>query len=65
VERALVVQGELATRGMHRVNLPDLMIAAAAETAGVAVLHYDSDYDTIASVTGQPVEWVAPRGSIT
>jgi predicted nucleic acid-binding protein len=65
VSRALAVQGELAARGMHRVSLPDLLIAAAAETAGVTVLHYDSDYDTIASVTGQPVEWVAPRGSIT
>lgn len=65
VERALAVQGELAGRGKHRVSLPDLLIAAAAEAADVAVLHYDHDYDTIASVTGQLVEWVVARGSIT
>jgi len=28
------------------------------------VLHYDAGFDVIASVTGQPVEWVVPRGSI-
>jgi predicted nucleic acid-binding protein len=42
----------------------DLVIAAAAEAAGLAVLHYDDDYDRIASVTRQPTEWVAPAGSL-
>lgn len=28
------------------------------------VLHYDADFDTIAAVTKQEVEWVAPRGSL-
>jgi len=28
------------------------------------VLHYDHDYDVIAEVTGQAMEWVVPRGSI-
>jgi hypothetical protein len=37
---------------------------AAAESAGLIVLHYDADYDRIAAVTGQPVEWVVPRGSV-
>jgi predicted nucleic acid-binding protein len=63
-ERAIDVQGELAKSGRHRVPIPDLLVAAAAETAGLTVLHYDSDYDTIASVTGQPTEWVVPRGSV-
>lgn len=40
----------------------DLLIAAVAELAGAAVWHYDSDYDRIAEVTGQPMEWVVPRG---
>lgn len=62
--RAVEVQGLLARRGHHRVVLPDLLIAAAAEAAEVAVLHYDSDYVTIAAATGQPVEWVARPGSI-
>jgi hypothetical protein len=25
------------------------------------VLRYDSDYDLIAAVTGQPMQWVVPR----
>jgi hypothetical protein len=29
----------------------------------LTVLHYDGDYDMIAKVTGQPTEWVVPRGS--
>lgn len=62
--RARAVQGELAQRGHHRVAVPDLLIAAAAEAVDVAVLHYDRDYDRIAAVTGQPVEWVVPAGTI-
>jgi len=25
---------------------------------------YDEDYDRIAEITGQPAEWIAPRGSL-
>jgi predicted nucleic acid-binding protein len=63
-ERAIEVQGELAKSGRHRIPIPDLIIAAAAEAVGLAVLHYDEDFDRIAAVTGQPVEWVVPRGSV-
>ena len=42
----------------------DLLIAAVAERARVTVLHYDSDYDLITKVTGQPVQWVVPRGTV-
>ena len=62
--RAVDVQHLLARRGQHRVPVPDLLIAATAEVNGVAVIHYDADYDRIARVTGQPAEWVVPRGSI-
>jgi hypothetical protein len=27
-------------------------------------LHYDADYDRISEVTGQPTQWVRPRGSL-
>jgi hypothetical protein len=65
MERALQVAGVMAEAGLHRGAKPvDLVIAAAAEAAGLAVLHYDHDYDRIASVTGQPTEWVAPAGSL-
>lgn len=57
--------GLLARRGQHRgASLPDLLIAAVAERAGLVVLHYDADYDLIARVTGQRMEWVVPRGSL-
>jgi predicted nucleic acid-binding protein len=46
------------------VKHPDVLIAAAAERAGFTLVHYDADYDTIAEITGQPVRWVAPRGSL-
>lgn len=66
-ERALEVQRRLARRGglHHRsVKIPDLLIAATAEAAGAVLWHYDEDYDRIAEITGQPVEWIAPRGSL-
>jgi predicted nucleic acid-binding protein len=63
--RAEDVITQLARRGHHRaVSLPDLLIAAAAERSQLVVLHYDGDYDVIAAVTGQRVEWVAPKGSL-
>jgi len=40
------------------------LIAACAQRHGVTVLHYDGDFDLIAEVTGQPVQWVVPRGSV-
>jgi predicted nucleic acid-binding protein len=49
---------------MRAVGLPDLLIAAVAEREGVTVLHYDSDYDHIAAVTGQRIQWVLPRGGL-
>lgn len=65
VLRTQEVQEGLVERGHHRgVRLPDLLIAACAESAGLEVLHYDHDYDLIAEVTGQPVRWVAERGSL-
>jgi predicted nucleic acid-binding protein len=64
LDRALVVQGILAASGRHRLTIPDLVIAACAERADLAVLHYDADYERIAAVTGQRHEWVVPRGSL-
>jgi predicted nucleic acid-binding protein len=65
LRRALRVAREMAGAGLHRGAKPvDLVIAAAAEAADLVVLHYDADYDRIARVTGQPVEWVAPPGSL-
>ena len=64
-DRAAHVMELLAKSGRHRaVGLPDLVIAAVAERAGLVVLHYDGDYDFVAEVTGQQMQWVVPRGSV-
>ncbi len=65
--RAEEVQGLLAeTGGLHHrsVKIPDLLIAAVAEQHGATIWHYDEDFDRIAAITGQPTEWIVPRGSI-
>jgi predicted nucleic acid-binding protein len=63
--RALGVQAALWRGGQVRaVGFPDLLIAAVAERERVTVLHYDSDFDLIARVTGQQVQWVVPRGTV-
>ena len=64
VVRARGVQRLLASRHQRGRKVPDLLIAAAAEARGLAVLHYDSDFDQIAAVTGQACEWVVPAGSV-
>jgi len=63
-DRARQVQRLLANGGLRGRKIPDLLIAAVAEAASLTVLHYDSDFDHIAAVTGQPTEWVVPRASI-
>jgi predicted nucleic acid-binding protein len=63
--RALEVQGTLWRNGHVRaVGFPDLLIAAVAEREHVTLLHYDGDYDLIAQVTRQPMQWVVPRGTV-
>jgi predicted nucleic acid-binding protein len=64
-DRARQVQRELVRSGQHRgPGVPDLLIAAAAEVHGATVVHYDHDFDTIATITGQRVKWIVPAGSV-
>ena len=66
LRRALSVQAELTARGqLGAVSLADLIIAAVAERHRVCVLHYDADYERVATITGQPTRWVVPEGSVT
>ncbi|MFL5817556.1 MAG: PIN domain nuclease [Conexibacter sp.] len=56
-DRAVEVLTLLVDRGHHRApSVPDLLVAAIAERAGLVVLHQDKDFDLIAQVTGQPAE---------
>jgi predicted nucleic acid-binding protein len=64
--RAREVHRRLAGQGaghQRSVRIPDLLIAAIAERVGLVLAHYDEDYNRIASITGQPIRWVLPRGS--
>ncbi len=64
LRRARQTQRMLASRHQRGRKLPDLLVAAAAEARGLAVLHYDADFDLIAAATGQPCGWVVPAGSV-
>jgi predicted nucleic acid-binding protein len=56
-DRALEIQLVLASKGQHRApSIPDLLIAATAELAGLTLLHLDKDFDLIAAITNQPCE---------
>ncbi len=59
-DRTVEVQLLLAREGHHRApSIPDLIIAAVAELAGLTVLHLDKDFELIAALTGQPLERLA------
>jgi predicted nucleic acid-binding protein len=64
---ALTAIRELAQRGAgrHRVPVVDVLIAAAAQEAGVGVLHYDHDFDRLAEVLHFRSVWLAPAGSLS
>ncbi len=56
-DRAVEVQLLLSDREQHRAPaIPDLLVAAVAEIAGLTVLALDKDFDLIAGITGQSVE---------
>ena len=58
------IHGVATGAALRHFRLPDLIIAAAAELSGATVLHYDADFDRIAEITGQAMEWIAPNGSL-
>lgn len=59
-DRAVELQTRLAERGQHRApSVPDVIVAATAELAGLTVLHLDKDFEVIAELTGQSVERLA------
>jgi len=63
--RARRTQLVLARDGDHRRVPPaDLLLASAAEEAGVALVHYDRDYERIAAVSGLRHAWLAPDGAL-
>ncbi|MFJ9983606.1 PIN domain nuclease [Streptomyces globisporus] len=63
-EQALAIQALALNAGFDRALSPaDALIAATAERHGATVLHYDGDFDMIASVSGVQAEWVVESGT--
>ncbi|WJV47712.1 PIN domain nuclease [Streptomyces flavofungini] len=61
-DRAWQVQEVLTKRGQHRsAGAVDLIVAATAELQGLTLLHRDRDFDCIAAVTGQALQWYGPE----
>ncbi|MFI5759629.1 PIN domain nuclease [Streptomyces sp. NPDC051563] len=59
--RAWQVQELLTRRGQHRsAGAVDLVVAATAELQGLTLLHRDRDFECIAAVTGQALQWYGP-----
>ncbi|MFF8649774.1 PIN domain nuclease [Streptomyces griseoluteus] len=60
--RAWQVQDALTAQGRHRsAGAVDLVVAATAELQGLTLLHRDRDFDCIAAVTGQALQWYGPE----
>jgi hypothetical protein len=59
---ALDIMGRLASKGQHRMPLPDIIIAATALVHAATIMHYDGDFERIAELTRQSHEWIVPRG---
>jgi len=64
-QAAREAQRALARGGRHRaVGIPDLLTAVLAAEHGLAVVHYDADFETAATVVAFEQAWVARRGSL-
>ncbi|MER6560339.1 PIN domain nuclease [Streptomyces sp. NPDC001027] len=56
------VQEILTQRGQHRsAGAVDLVVAATAELQGLPLLHRDRDFECVAAVTGQALQWYGPE----
>ncbi|AKG43892.1 twitching motility protein PilT [Streptomyces xiamenensis] len=61
-DRAWHVQEALTEQGKHRsAGAVDHVDAATAELQGLTLLHRDHDFECIASVTGQALQWYGPE----
>jgi predicted nucleic acid-binding protein len=64
-QAALNAQRELARTGRHRaVGVHDLLTAVLAAAHNLTVVHYDSDFETAATVLAFEHRWVLPRGTL-
>ncbi|WTW94761.1 PIN domain nuclease [Streptomycetaceae bacterium NBC_01309] len=61
----LGLQEKLCGKGLRRsAGAVDPLVSVIAEANQLTVLHYDRDFETIASITGQPTRWLAQPGGL-
>jgi predicted nucleic acid-binding protein len=48
------------SHGSHRVPLTDLAVAAAAQVAGVEILHFDRHLERLSAQFGVTAYWISP-----
>jgi predicted nucleic acid-binding protein len=64
-KRARELQSLLSANADHRRVPPvDLLIGAAAEKAGVPLVHYDRDYERLARISALQQCWLVPDGTL-
>ena len=64
-KRARELQSLLSANADHRRVPPvDLLIGAAAEKAGVPLVHYDRDYERLARISALQQRWLVPDGTL-
>jgi predicted nucleic acid-binding protein len=63
---AIQAMRDLAALGPlhHRVALPDVLIAVAAQERQLGVLHYDTHYDRLARILEFESVWLATAGDL-
>jgi predicted nucleic acid-binding protein len=61
---ALQLQRALAEAGLKGRKPPDLLISALAIRLDLTVLHYDRDFEHVATVSALEHEWIVPAGSV-
>lgn len=64
IDEAKRLQRNLAAAGLAGRKVPDLIIAAAAIDFGLTLVHYDRDFEHIASVSTLRQQWIVLPGSI-
>lgn len=63
--QARATQLRMTANGDHRRVPPaDLLLASAAEAAGVTLIHYDRDYERIAAASQLRHRWLVPDGAL-
>ncbi|MFF2552708.1 PIN domain nuclease [Nocardia sp. NPDC058058] len=60
------IQQSLTESGQHRsAGVVDLLVAVTASANNLTILHYDHDFEAVAKVTGQPIQWISTPGSVS